>query len=234
MSGRVMMPTIPDAVVRLVADAEGELGQAFCRIDAIEAENTQKVLRALQRHRISARHFAATTGYGYGDIGRDALSDVMADLMGAEAALVRPQIASGTHALALCLYGLLRPGDALVSAAGKPYDTLEQVIAAGDGSLADFGVAYRQVELAGGRIDLPALLAAMDDRARVVLIQRSRGYDWRPSLSLDEVGHAAAAIHAAWPNAVVMVDNCYGEFTDVREPGDVGADVAAGSLIKNP
>lgn len=228
-----------ESMGELVARCERECAAAFAGLEEIERVNTKKVLDAFQKHEISARHFAPTTGYGYDDIGRDALSAVYADIFGCAAALVRPQITSGTHALALCLYGILRPGDALVSAAGKPYDTLEEVIGIagqpGQGSLKDFGVAYRQVELTkDGRLDVPAILDALDERARLVLIQRSRGYDWRPSLSVREIGEAARAIHERMPEAVVMVDNCYGEFTDVREPSQAGADLIAGSLIKNP
>lgn len=217
---------------------EADVQGAFERIERIELTNTKKVLDAFQKHRVSARHFAQTNGYGYDDIGRDTLSEIFADVLGCEAALVRPQIASGTHALSLCLYGVLRPGDTLLSAAGLPYDTMQQVIGltgeAGQGSLKEFGVGYRQVELKDGKPDIPKILAALDDSVRLVLLQRSRGYDWRPSLSVDEIGEAARAIHNAAPRALVMVDNCYGEFTNEREPGDVGADLMAGSLIKNP
>lgn len=223
-------------IEHLIREADLACAAAFQRMDEIERANTARVLHALQKHRISARHFAGTTGYGYGDIGRDALSDVFRDVFGAEAALVRPQIASGTHALALCLYGVLRPGDVMLSAAGKPYDTLEEVIGLtgepGSGSLREFGIDYRQVELTdAGKLDIPQILANLTDRVKLVLIQRSRGYDWRPSLSVDEIDAACAAIHAKKPNVCVMVDNCYGEFTDEREPA---ADLMAGSLIKNP
>lgn len=219
---------------------ERDCQPAFERIEAIERGNARKVLAAFQKYEISQRHFAPTTGYGYGDAGRDTLDRVFAEVFKAEAALVRPQIASGTHALALCLHGILRPGDVLVCGAGKPYDTLESVIGIsgakgeGEGSLSDFGIGYREVELAGGRIDLGALAGALDGSVRLVLIQRSRGYDWRPSLVLDEIGEAAALVHRAAPGALVMVDNCYGEFTDAKEPTEVGADLIAGSLIKNP
>lgn len=236
---RIQLPAIPEAVDRLISEVERELAPAFARLNAIEAHNTRRVLEAFQAHRVSARHFAASTGYGYGDIGRDTLDAIMADVMGAEAALVRPQIASGTHALAICLYGLLRPNDVLLSATGSPYDTMEQVIGLagqpGNGSLKEFGVSYRQVELTETGIDIPAVLAMLTgEHVRVVLIQRSRGYAWRPSLSIEEIRTAAEAIHAVRPDVWIMVDNCYGEFTDRREPCAVGADVVAGSLIKNP
>ena len=185
---------------------------------------------------MAARHFAPTTGYGYDDIGRDTLSKLFAAVMETEDALVRPQIASGTHALALCLYGVLRPGDEMLAAAGKPYDTLEEVIGlageAGNGSLRDFGIGYREVSLrADGGIDIDGVLSQLAPSVKLVLIQRSRGYDWRPSLSVGQIDAAIEAIHSARPDVCVMVDDCYGEFTDVREPR---ADLLAGSLIKNP
>lgn len=219
----------------LICEAEKELAPVFERLNAIETENTRRVLRAFQRHRVSARNFAPTTGYGYDDIGRDALSEIIAEVFGAEKALMRPQIASGTHALALCLYGMLRPGETLLSAAGKPYDTLEEVIGiageAGSGSLRDFGIGYKQVDLKDGTLDEEGILNAITPDVKLVLIQRSRGYDWRPSLSVDEIDDMIERIHAAHPGVNVMVDNCYGEFTGTHEPK---ADVFAGSLIKNP
>ncbi len=230
------MPEVSPAVEALVARAEADCAAAFRRMDEIEICNTRKVIGAMQKHRVSARHFAPTTGYGYDDIGRDTLGELIADALGAECALARPQIASGTHALALCLYGVLRPGDVMVSGAGKPYDTMEEVIgiagAPGCGSLKDFGVGYRQVDLKDGReIDVEGILAALTPEVKLVLLQRSRGYDWRPSLSVEELNAAIDAIHAARPEVCVMVDNCYGEFTNREEPR---ADLMAGSLIKNP
>ncbi len=224
------------SIEALVKASERACAEVFARVDEIEQVNTARVLRAFQKHRISTRHFAGTTGYGYGDIGRDALSDVFRDVLGAESALVRPQIASGTHALALSLYGILRPGDVLLSAAGKPYDTLEEIIGltgeVGSGSLRDFGIGYRQVELtADGVLDILQILDHLADEVKLILIQRSRGYDWRPSLGVDEIDAAISAIHEKRPDVCVMVDNCYGEFTDEREPK---ADLMAGSLIKNP
>ena len=232
------MNEIQNRVGSLIEQAEREVAAMFEKVDEIERVNTRKVLESFKRHRVASRHFAPSTGYGYDDIGRDALSAIMAELMGAEAALVRPQIASGTHALALCLYGVLRPGDVLLSAAGKPYDTLEEVIGlagtAGNGSLKDYNIGYRQAELSEGRMDVGRVLAQMDDKVKLVLMQRSSGYDWRPSLAIGEMRAAIQAIHAERPRALVMVDNCYGEFTDVLEPGDLGADLFAGSMIKNP
>lgn len=224
------------SIEALVKASERACAEVFARVDEIEQVNTARVLRAFQKHRISTRHFAGTTGYGYGDIGRDALSDVFRDVLGAESALVRPQIASGTHALALSMYGILRPRDVLLSAAGKPYDTLEEIIGltgeVGRGSLRDFGIGYRQVELtADGTLDILQILDHLADEVKLILIQRSRGYDWRPSLGVDEIDAAISAIHEKRPDVCVMVDNCYGEFTDEREPK---ADLMAGSLIKNP
>lgn len=234
----IPMRNISQEVTCLVDQAEADCQAVFQKIDRMERINTRKVLSAFQKYRVSARHFAGTTGYGYDDIGRDTLSNIFAEVLGCEAALVRPQIVSGTHALALCLYGVLRPGDNMLSAAGKPYDTLEEVIGLagtpGAGSLKDYGIGYRQVELTPqGEMDIEAILAAMDEHTRLVLIQRSRGYDWRPSLSIHQIEQAAGAIHAAYPDACVMVDNCYGEFTDEKEPTQLGADLMAGSLIKN-
>lgn len=225
----------PEHAQVLIARAEKDCGAIFAQIDANEERNTQKVLRAFRRHEIAARHFAPTTGYGYDDIGRTALEALFCDVLGCEAALVRPQIASGTHALAIALYGILRPGDALIAGAGKPYDTLEEVIGLsgerGNGSLRDFGVSYRQVELKDGKLDIPGILEALGSDGKLVLLQRSRGYDWRSSLSVAEINEAVQAIHHKKADVVVMVDNCYGEFTHCEEPQ---ADVLVGSLIKNP
>ena len=194
---------------------------------------------AFRAEHVAVRHFAPTTGYGYGDDGRDALERIFARIFGCEDALVRPSIASGTHALALCLFGLLRPGDVLVAGSGKPYDTLESVIGltgdAGQGSLREYGIGYAQVDLKDDDVDLPALLQALKDpRAKVVALQRSRGYDWRASLTVERLGEVAQAVHAARPDVVVMVDNCYGEFVCDKEPTHLGCDIAVGSLIKNP
>ena len=229
------MPRAGAQVEKLIARAEADCAQAFRRIDEIEVFNTRKVIAAFQKHRVSGRHFAPTTGYGYDDIGRDTLGELLADVLGSECALVRPQIASGTHALALCLYGVLRPGDVMLSGAGKPYDTMEEVIGiageSGCGSLKDFGISYREVPLKDGRMDIEGIIAALTPDVKLVLLQRSRGYDWRPSLSVEELNAAIDAIHAKQPDTCVMVDNCYGEFTNREEPH---ADLMAGSLIKNP
>lgn len=219
-----------------IRSAEADLAPVFERFDRIERINTEKVLRAFQKHRVSARNFAPTTGYGYDDIGRDTLSAIMAEVFGCESALMRPQIVSGTHALALCLYGILRPGDTMLSAIGKPYDTLDEVIgiegAPGNGSLKDFGIGYKQVEPLRGGLDLEGIRRALTPDVKLALIQRSCGYDGekRVSLSVDEINRAIDLIHEQNPNVCVMVDNCYGEFTCESEPR---ADLLAGSLIKN-
>lgn len=232
----IQIPEIPASVSKLVRQAESDCEKAFARVEDIERVNTRRVIRAFQEYRVAGRHFAPTTGYGYDDIGRDTLSKLFAFVFETEDALVRPQIASGTHALALCLYGVLRPGDEMLAAAGKPYDTLEEVIGiageVGNGSLRDFGVGYREVALReDGDIDIDGVLENLAPSVKLVLIQRSRGYDWRPSLSVEQIDAAIKAIHRLRPDVCVMVDNCYGEFTDAREPR---ADMLAGSLIKNP
>ena len=221
-------------IEQLIAAAEKDCAAAFARVDSIENYHMGRIIDVFQKHRVAARHFTPTTGYGYDDIGRDTLSNMFADILGVESALVRPQIASGTHALALCLYGVLRPGDRMLSAAGKPYDTMEEVIGIagepGYGSLKEFGVSYSQVELKDGRLDIPAIVEALTDDVKLVLIQRSRGYDWRDALEVADINAAIEAIHAVRSNICVMVDNCYGEFTDFTEPK---ADIMASSLIKN-
>ena len=231
----IRLPELSAGVEALIVRAEADCAAAFKRVDEIEFGNTRRIIAAFQKHRVSARHFAPTTGYGYDDIGRDTLGEIMAEALGTECAMVRPHIASGTHALALCLYGVLRPGDMMISGAGKPYDTMEEVIGLsgepGYGSLKDLGVDYRQVELKDGKIDVQGILDALAPNAKLVLLQRSRGYDWRPSLSVGELNAAISAIHTARADVCVMVDNCYGEFTDSAEPA---ADLMAGSLIKNP
>ncbi|HPR77517.1 MAG TPA: methionine gamma-lyase family protein [Candidatus Limiplasma sp.] len=221
-----------------VEAAEERCGEAFKRIDNIALENTARVLDAFQKHEVAVRHFAPTTGYGYGDTGRDTLEAIFADLFGTEAAIVRPQIASGTHALSMCLFGLLLPGDELLYASGAPYDTLEGVIGIHGpeiGSLREMGVTYAQVEPdANGGLDLPAIRAAMKPTTRVVAVQRSRGYSARRSLTPEEMEPLAQMLHTEFPYACLMVDNCYGEFVCLKEPTQYGADVCVGSLIKNP
>jgi len=223
----------------LLSDAEQSLHQQFSALDKIEQVNFARVMDAFRAEQVAVRHFAPTTGYGYGDDGRDTLERIYARIFGCEDALVRPAIASGTHALALCLYGLLRPGDILIACSGKPYDTLESVIGltdeVGQGSLKDYGIEYRQVDLKDNDVDVEELLRHLDEpRVRVVALQRSRGYDWRPSLSVKRLGEVAKAVHEKRPDVAVMVDNCYGEFVQTVEPTHVGCDIIVGSLIKNP
>ncbi len=214
--------------------------ETFQRIDETTEYNQQKVLSAFIKHRVSESHFAPTTGYGYGDRGREALDAVFAEAMGAEDALVRHSIVSGTHAITLALFGVLRPGDTLLAATGAPYDTLAGVIGAGehsDGSLRDWGVRYREVPLLpDGTPDLAGVARALeeDTSIKMVHIQRSRGYNPRPSLSVRAIGKLVDVVRAHRPDAVVFVDNCYGEFVEREEPIAVGADLMAGSLIKNP
>lgn len=223
--------------------AETALAKAearFREIDTVTEYNQQKVLAAFIKNNVSENCFGATTGYGYGDKGREVLDRVVADSFGAEAALIRHSFSCGTHTLGVMLFGILRPGDTMLCITGKPYDTICPVIGItgekGQGSLADWGVAYRQVELtADGRIDLAAVETVLktDKTIKLVYIQRSRGYSLRPSLSVEEIGVAAETVHKH-SAAVVAVDNCYGEFVQTTEPVCVGADIMAGSLIKNP
>lgn len=221
----------------LILKAEARCQEAFRRMEAIEYHNTEKVLDVMRTHQVSPRHFAPTTGYGYDDVGRDTLEAIYADLFHTEAAIVRPQIVSGTHTLSLAMFGVLRPGDELLYASGGPYDSLEEVIGLrGDGacSLKEMNVSYAQVEMKNGKLDLPAIRAAMKPNTRMVAVQRSRGYSTRPSLMPEDVEPLARMLHEEFPNACLMVDNCYGEFVCEKEPSDYGADLCAGSLIKNP
>ena len=226
-------------IEKLIGQAQADCESTFASLEEIELHNTRRVLSAMQKHQVASRHFASTTGYGYGDIGRDTLESVFADVFQTEAAIVRPHIASGTHALALCLFGLLLPGDHLLSASGKPYDTLDGVIGIdglkASGSLAEMNVSYSHVELNGeGKLDLDAIRKAIRPNTRVVMVQRSRGYAWRNSLDPEEIASLAAILHRDFPAIRLMVDNCYGEFVQKTEPSHHGADVCVGSLIKNP
>ena len=222
----------------LAGQAEQGLGGQFARIDAIAQANSRRVLAAFQKHRVAEGCFAGTTGYGYDDLGRDKLDEIYAELFGTEDALVRIQFVNGTHAIACALFGALKAGDVLVSAVGAPYDTLLGVVGAvdkGHGSLKDYGVEYRQVELVDDAPDKAGLAQAVrDPRVKAVLIQRSKGYATRASLSVDEIGALCAIVRENNPRAAILVDNCYGEFVEEREPTHVGADLAVGSLIKNP
>ena len=227
-----------ERIISLAAEGEKTLAEHFARVDKIAFANTNKVMQAFADHRVSDAMFAGTTGYGYDDRGRDTLDSVYAQVFGAEAAFVRHNIVNGTQALTIGLFGLLRPGDVMLSVTGRPYDTLEQVIGmngkTGDGSLADFGVEYRQVDmLEDGSVDFGKIERELCPKVKVVFIQRSKGYMDRKTLSCKEIGEIVSFVKAR-SDAYVMVDNCYGEFCDEIEPTAVGADLIAGSLIKNP
>ena len=213
------------------------LKERFEKIDEISEYNQMKVIGAMQKNRVSEACLLGTTGYGYNDLGRDTLEAVYADVFHTEDALVRPQITCGTHALALALMSNLRPGDELLSPVGKPYDTLEEVIGIREsrGSLKEYGISYRQVDLlADGGFDYEGIRAAVGERTRLVTIQRSKGYQTRPTLSVTAIGELIRFLKGIKPDLICMVDNCYGEFTEITEPSDVGADLVVGSLIKNP
>ena len=214
-----------------------DLKERFAEIDETAEYNQLKVLHAMQKNRVSDIHFAATSGYGYNDLGRDTLEAVYAATFHTEDALVRPQITCGTHALALALMSNLRPGDELLSPVGKPYDTLEEVIGIrpSKGSLAEYGVTYRQVDLLpDGSFDYDKIRENINEKTHLVTIQRSKGYQTRPTLSVQRIGELIAFIKGIKPDVICMVDNCYGEFVETIEPSDVGADMIVGSLIKNP
>lgn len=214
-----------------------DLKDRFAAIDAIAEANQLKVIAAMQKNRVAANHFNLSTGYGYDDEGRDTLERVYADCFGAEAALVRPQITCGTHALALALGANLLPGDELLSPVGGPYDTLEEVIGIREsvGSLKEYGVSYRQVDLLpDGSFDTDKICAAINKKTKLITIQRSKGYATRPSFSVAQIGELITLCKQCKPDVICMVDNCYGEFTELIEPVNVGADLMVGSLIKNP
>lgn len=216
---------------------EESLKKRFQEFDETAEYNQLKVIKAMQENRVSEGCFNYVSGYGYNDMGRDTLEAVYASAFHTEAALVRPQITCGTHALAIALAANLRPGDELLSPVGKPYDTLEEVIGIrpSNGSLAEYGVTYSQVELLeDGYFDYPAIEAALNERTKLVTIQRSKGYQTRPSYSVEKIGELIAFIKEKRPDVICMVDNCYGEFVERIEPSDVGADMIVGSLIKNP
>ena len=218
-------------------EIEQGLKERFDRIDQTTEYNQMKVIDAMQKCRVSAECFQATSGYGYNDIGRDTLEEVYAECFHGEAALVRPQITCGTHALALALMSNLRPGDELLSPVGKPYDTLEEVIGIrpSKGSLAEYGITYRQVDLLNNRdFDFEGIRAAINERTKLVTIQRSKGYETRPTLSIARIKELISFVKSIKPDVICMVDNCYGEFVERIEPSDVGADMIVGSLIKNP
>lgn len=216
---------------------EASLKERFQKFDEVAEYNQMKVLLAMQKNKVNADCFQSSSGYGYDDFGRDTLEKVYADTFHTEACLIRSQITCGTHALAIALFGNLRPGDELLAPAGKPYDTLEEVIGIrpSRGSLAEYGVTYRQVDLKeDGTFDYDAIRAAINEKTRLVEIQRSKGYQTRPSFSVSQIGELIAFVKSIKPDVICMVDNCYGEFVETIEPSDVGADMVVGSLIKNP
>lgn len=228
---------ISKEVCHLCQEIEESLKNRFEEIDKITECNQLKVLRAMQKYKVSEAHLAPTTGYGYNDIGRETLEKVYAEIFGTEAALVRSQITCGTHALALALSANLRPGDELISPVGKPYDTMEEIIGIrpSKGSLAEYGVTYKQVELLeNGTFDYDAIRKAISGRTKMVTIQRSKGYLTRPTFSVAQIGELISFIKDINPDIICMVDNCYGEFVELTEPSNAGADMVVGSLIKNP
>lgn len=222
----------------LIQNAETSLKDTFERIEQTELQLTGRVLEVFKKHQVAARHFAPTTGYGYDDVGRDTLERIFADLFGTEAAIVRPHIASGTHALSMCLFGLALPGSHMLSVTGKPYDTLDDVIGihgAPVGSLKEMGVDFSCIELDNsGQINLTAVQNHLQANTRIVMVQRSCGYGWRRSLMPEDIKPLSDYLRAAHPDIYLMVDNCYGEFVAAQEPSHFGADVCVGSLIKNP
>lgn len=223
-------------VYQFGAKIEAELKERFVKIDETAEYNQMKVIGAMQKNKVSAECFSMSSGYGYNDLGRDTLEKVYADCFHGEDALVRPQITCGTHALALALLSNLRPGDELFSPVGKPYDTLEEVIGIrpSKGSLAEYGITYRQVDLLeDGSFDYENIKKALNERTKLVTIQRSKGYQTRPTLSVKRIGELISFIKSIKPDVICMVDNCYGEFVEEQEPLDVGADMIVGSLIKN-
>ncbi len=227
---------VSDQVLRFGQEVLEGLTDQFRHIDQVAEFNQAKVIAAMQKNRVNATHFNLSTGYGYDDEGRDNLERVYADCFGAEAALVRPQITCGTHALALALAANLLPGDELLSPVGGPYDTLEEVIGIRPSpcSLKEYGVSYRQVDLLpDGGFDYDGIRAAINEKTRLITIQRSKGYATRPSYSVEEIGKLIAFCKECKPDVLCMVDNCYGEFVETQEPTNVGADMVVGSLIKN-
>lgn len=220
----------------LIEKVEDEIKDIFKKREEICEYNEKKVLTAFINNHISEAHLNGTTGYGYGDIGRDAIENIYAEIFKAEDALVRTQLISGTHTISTTLFGILRPGDTVISINGKPYDTLDEVIGIRENpsSLKAFGVKYDQVELKNGKFNLQEIEKKIsDEKPKLVMIQRSRGYEYRDAFIIDEIEEAVSVVKKASPNTIVMVDNCYGEFTEKKEPIEVGADVAVGSLIKN-
>jgi cystathionine beta-lyase family protein involved in aluminum resistance len=228
---------IKEEVLNLCEEAEKELQEEFEKLKEVREYNQYKVLNVMQECRLSDTHFNWTTGYGYNDIGREKTEEIYAKLFNAEDAIVRPIIVNGTHALSLCLTGLLRPNDEILSVTGKPYDTLEETIGIREskGSLKEFGITYNQVDfLENGSIDYDGIKEKINERTKMVFIQRSKGYSWRDSLSIEDIKKVVDLVKSVNENIIIMTDNCYGEFIETKEPTEVGVDIMAGSLIKNP
>ena len=228
---------IDKKVLDFCLEKEELIKDRFAEIDRITEYNQLKVLRAMQKNNLSDVHFSATTGYGYNDLGRDTLEKIYADIFNTEDALVRPQLISGTHALTVALAGNLRPGDEILSPVGVPYDTLQGVIGIRKekGSLAEYGITYRQVDLKDNfSFDYDGIKKAINEKTKLVTIQRSKGYEWRPSFTVEQIQELISFIKSIKSDVICMVDNCYGEFVQTIEPSDVGADLIVGSLIKNP
>ena len=230
-------PDWPELINKAVAEAEEALLRQLPALQEITSKNHEKVLKAFQDERVSTYHLQGTTGYGLGDSGREVLDRVVARILGTEAALVRGQFVSGTHAIAAALFGVLRPGDHIISVSGTPYDTLEEVIGLrgkGQGSLMDFGVTYEGIPLdSEGKLQISLIGDRITDKTRLLMVQRSRGYAWRNSLMIAQIKELVEYVKAAFPQLIVFVDNCYGELVEDQEPGDIGVDLLAGSLIKN-
>ena len=223
--------------INLIENCEKELEPQFKAAEDIALYNQKKVLDAFKKHRIALRHFAPSTGYGYGDEGRDALNAVFADIFGAEAAVCSPTITCGTHAISLCLYGVLRPGDVVLSITGEPYDTLKDVVnGEGGGTLKDYGIKFESIPLIDGKIDEKKIAEYFAKRTvpKMVYMQRSRGYEWRSALSVPEIENAVIFLRKTGFSGCVMLDNCYGEFIEKKEATEIGVNLLAGSLIKNP
>ena len=229
---------ISPVAVDIVNKAENEVSAQFEKLNDITTYNQYKVLKAMQKYRLSDTHFSWNTGYGYDDAGREITEKIFAEVFGAQSALVRTQIVNGTHALSLALSGVLRPGDEMIYCTGRPYDTLEEVIGIrgeGMGSLREFGIKYKQVELdPDGHIDQAALKEAINENTAMVCMQRATGYGWRPAVTINEIERTCAFVKSIDPKIICMADNCYGEFLAVKEPTQTGIDIMAGSLIKNP
>ncbi|GAA0090086.1 methionine gamma-lyase family protein [Paraclostridium bifermentans] len=228
---------LDDEIFNLSNEVMEDIKGRFEEIKETREYNQYKVLKAMQESNLSDNHFNWTTGYGYNDIGREKIEEIYSKVFNTEDAIVRPIIVNGTHALTLCVQGIVRPGDEILSATGKPYDTLEGVIGIREekGSLKEFGVTYNQVDfLENGEVDLEGIKEKINDKTKLVMIQRSKGYSWRKSLTIEDIKEVIETVKSVKPEVIVMVDNCYGEFIETKEPTDVGADIMAGSLIKNP